>query len=287
MGKQSDAAKLLAIGLLNYADDDGYFHADPKLVRNAIRPFDDDSGIVTVAIRDLSEIGFLEVRQHPTHGPIGFIPGFSEHQVINKRKPSKIKVLFDSGSNTGTIRDEGGPEWIRDQGSRNGSRNEGNENGKARKRPVPAASSINPDDDEQEEDEPSPEGLAFADWFRSTLDPGAKPASKWREQWAKAFDDMIRLDNRTPEEIRRVSQWARSDSFWSGNFLSPLKLRKTNRDKVQYFDVFAAAMRKAKPTPPPVVHYREKPTIIDANDPELIRRMEEAERNGEIEEIPF
>lgn len=120
MGRQSDATKLLAIGLLNYADDDGYFHADPKLVRNAIRPFDDDSGIVTVAIRDLSKIGFLELRTHPTHGEIGFIPGFSEHQVINKPKPSKIKGLWDSGINTVSIPDAERLEGNRDQGMEQG-----------------------------------------------------------------------------------------------------------------------------------------------------------------------
>ena len=31
ISRQSDAAKLLAIGLLNYADDEGYFYADARM----------------------------------------------------------------------------------------------------------------------------------------------------------------------------------------------------------------------------------------------------------------
>lgn len=100
MQRQSDATKLLAIGLLNMADDEGYFFADPKAVRNAIRPNDDDSRITTVSLQDLSKIGFIEMKEHPTHGMIGLIKSFTTHQVINKPKPSKIKHLFDSSIDT-------------------------------------------------------------------------------------------------------------------------------------------------------------------------------------------
>lgn len=106
MGKQSDAAKLLAIGLLNVADDEGYFYADAKLIRNSIRAFDDDSGITTVAIRELSETGYLSIKNHPTHGAIGFIESFANHQVINKPKRSIIKDLYESGSDTVSIPDK-------------------------------------------------------------------------------------------------------------------------------------------------------------------------------------
>ncbi len=105
MGRQSDATKLLAIGLLNLADDEGYFYADPKAVRNAIRPNDDDSRIATVSLRDLSEIGYISIREHTTHGPIGKIDSFASHQVINKPKASKIKALYESGINTVSIPD--------------------------------------------------------------------------------------------------------------------------------------------------------------------------------------
>jgi hypothetical protein len=110
MSKQSESARLLALGLLNLADDEGYFYADPKLVRNAIRPMDDDSRITTVALRELSEIGYICVKTHPTHGEVGYIVNFLAHQVINKPKSSIIKALYNYGSDTVAIPDDYGLE---------------------------------------------------------------------------------------------------------------------------------------------------------------------------------
>ena len=118
MGKQSDATKLLAIGLLNIADDEGYFYADPKLIRNAVRPFDDESGITTVSIRDLSKIGYISILKHPTHGDIGKVVSFIDHQVINKPKPSKIKHLYNSGIDTVSIPDDSLPDGTGREGNR-------------------------------------------------------------------------------------------------------------------------------------------------------------------------
>lgn len=43
--------------------------------------------------------------------------------------------------------------------------------------------------------------------------------------WAKHVDDLIRLDERTPDEIRKVIEWCQKDSFWRNNILSTSKLR--------------------------------------------------------------
>jgi hypothetical protein len=110
MGKQSDCTQLLAIGLLNLADDEGYFFADPKLVRNALRPFDDDSRITTVSLRELSLIGYISIVKHKTHGDIGKVEKFLNHQVINKPKSSIIKTLYNSGTNTVLIPSSDGLE---------------------------------------------------------------------------------------------------------------------------------------------------------------------------------
>ncbi len=52
----------------------------------------------------------------------------------------------------------------------------------------------------------------------------------------------MRIDGKTKAEIARVCRWAREDSFWGGNFLSPVKLRKKNKDSIPYFDVFSHRM---------------------------------------------
>ena len=96
MTRQSDAAKLLAIGLLNYADDEGFFYADPRMVRAALRPLDEDSTSVRAALADLSKIGYLEVREHVSHGPIGRVVSFLEHQRIDRAQPSKVREFYDA-----------------------------------------------------------------------------------------------------------------------------------------------------------------------------------------------
>jgi hypothetical protein len=99
-------------------------------------------------------------------------------------------------------------------------------------------------------------GLSFANWFRSTLPAKVSLVAGWRQKWARAYDDLLRLDKRDQAEIERVCQWARSDEFWAPQFQSPLKLRKRNRDGVTYYDLFVAKMNGA---PPPRRRRKEPP----------------------------
>ena len=95
MARQSDETKLLAIGLLNYADDEGYFFAEPAMVRASLRPLDEDSTIVRRSFERLSEIGYLETIQHHTHGLLGRVVSFSNHQRVDRANKSKIKALWE------------------------------------------------------------------------------------------------------------------------------------------------------------------------------------------------
>jgi hypothetical protein len=99
----------------------------------------------------------------------------------------------------------------------------------------------------------SPEGIQFADWFKSTLPESVNLKANWRESFAKIHDDLVRIDRRSPGEICDVCQWARTDSFWKSNFMSPAKLRDRNPSGIQYFDVFAEKMKQPSgqaPQPP-------------------------------------
>ena len=46
------------------------------------------------------------------------------------------------------------------------------------------------------------------------------------QKWAKDIGLMLRIDDRPPEEVRAVIDFAQTDSFWIPNILSALKLRK-------------------------------------------------------------
>lgn len=98
----------------------------------------------------------------------------------------------------------------------------------------------------KEENKPSERGFKFADWFKTLIPETLKLSVNWREQWAKCFDDMIRLDSRTAESITKVCKWARPHEFWKKNFLSPCKLRERNQSGIMYFDVFAEDMNNPK-----------------------------------------
>lgn len=104
-------ARLLAIALLNYADDEGFFNANPRLVEAFAFPL--DQGVkIPVLLRELSGIGYVCFREASglndqngsgTTKTLGFIPGFVGHQYVSKPKASALRPFWEaSGLNDGT-----------------------------------------------------------------------------------------------------------------------------------------------------------------------------------------
>lgn len=44
--------------------------------------------------------------------------------------------------------------------------------------------------------------------------------------WAKEFDLILRIDKRSPEQLKKIIEWLPTSDFWKKNILSPSKLRK-------------------------------------------------------------
>ena len=71
-----------------------------------------------------------------------------------------------------------------------------------------------------------------------------------KKQIALMFSQMMRIDKRSVEDIERVLDWiprspvSGSGFSWKNQFQSPLKLRKKDREGVQYFDKFVSAMNE-------------------------------------------
>ncbi|MEX9850551.1 DnaT-like ssDNA-binding domain-containing protein [Providencia huaxiensis] len=107
MADISEAACLLAIGLLNYADDEGYFNANPKLIKAAVFPIRETSGSIPVLLQELSNCGYISLFSAQDGKRYGLINNFTKHQVVNKKTPSKIKELNllpeNYGSDTGGL----------------------------------------------------------------------------------------------------------------------------------------------------------------------------------------
>ena len=110
------------------------------------------------------------------------------------------------------------------------------------------------------------EGIQFASWFKGSLPETMNLKANWQEIFAKAHDDLVRLDKRTSEEIKAVCAWARADSWWTNQFHSPAKLRTRNPDGITYWDVFTQKMKAPAPrsaqtqtqTAPPPANARTK-----------------------------
>lgn len=87
------STQLLAIGLLNHADDYGYFKAHQALVKAAVFPFNEGSLNIHGMLTELSNIAYIELFEGTDGKPYGIICGFSKHQKVNRRSPSKIEPL--------------------------------------------------------------------------------------------------------------------------------------------------------------------------------------------------
>jgi hypothetical protein len=100
-----------------------------------------------------------------------------------------------------------------------------------------------PPDAEELGKKASDEGHKFVDWFLALLAeteaPKIEVTEATRNRWADCYDKMIRIDQRTKEQVVLVCKFGRHDPFWRQNFFSPSKLRD-KKDDVMLFDKFLA-----------------------------------------------
>lgn len=109
------AAQLLAVRILCHCDDEGYFKADPRLVKaNCFPLIDVDSVTVHGYLNELSKIGYLRLTEGSDGKKYGQVTKFTKHQKVNRPSPSAIKELVtfteDSVSPHGTLTEDSPPE---------------------------------------------------------------------------------------------------------------------------------------------------------------------------------
>lgn len=71
------------------------------------------------------------------------------------------------------------------------------------------------------------------------------------QSWSKEFDLMMRIDKRTPEQIREVIEFSQNDSFWKSNILSAKKVRAK-------FDTLWLQKDRAKGKPSPGANFEQR-----------------------------
>lgn len=89
---------LLAGALTNYADDYGYFNANPGLVKAGTHPLRKDSLTTEQQLAQLEAMGYIEIRSCADGKVIGKIVNFSIHQKVSHPSDSKLEIRFNEGS---------------------------------------------------------------------------------------------------------------------------------------------------------------------------------------------
>jgi hypothetical protein len=108
----------------------------------------------------------------------------------------------------------------------------------------------------QEEQKPPTDCQKFAIWFYGLLDDSKKPTGNWKDSFAKAYDELTRIDGHSKDEIKAVCEFGTSDDFWKSNFALPSYLRKKSKTTgLKHFEQIRDAMNKAqKPIGKPPVN---------------------------------
>lgn len=83
-------AHLLASGLLCYADDEGYFDANPKLVAAAVFPLRDLEKPIETLMEMLVGIEYIKITSVKGKS-VGHVVTFTTHQRVNRPTPSRLK----------------------------------------------------------------------------------------------------------------------------------------------------------------------------------------------------
>ena len=98
--------RILALGLLNLADDEGYFDADPDYIRGAVL-FREDSSNVRRMLDELSRSEWITLCGRPER-PIGRVVNFRKHQRVDRPQPSRLKqyALDEASTNDRRVLDD-------------------------------------------------------------------------------------------------------------------------------------------------------------------------------------
>jgi hypothetical protein len=127
---------LCAAALLNYADDEGYFNANPALVKAAIFPLRELSVSTQQILTDLASIGYIRLGVAVDGRRYGHVCKFTQHQRINRPTDSQIKNLDitwnDSLSTHGALSED---SLLEGKGKEGKGKEQGKERGTGAKAP--------------------------------------------------------------------------------------------------------------------------------------------------------
>jgi len=119
-----ESVHMLAAAILNYADDEGYFNANPTLIKADCFPLRELSVSIHEGLINLAEIHYLELGTDERGRRYGRVANFNEHQRVNRPTPSKfsgLQITWESSRKAHCELSEDSPqEGNREQGTGKG-----------------------------------------------------------------------------------------------------------------------------------------------------------------------
>jgi len=70
------------------------------------------------------------------------------------------------------------------------------------------------------------QAFILANLLAELIEKNGSKLPKVTDKWVTTMERMLRIDDRSFEEIEGAIKWSQKDEFWQGNILSPDKLRK-------------------------------------------------------------
>ena len=229
----SPTARLLFIGLWNFADDYGNLERSSKQIK--IRIFPADAIDIEPHVQELIQVGL--VREYEVDGcNYLHIKGFRKHQKIEKPSNPRHPLPEPSVSPRGVLGEPSGKMALdqgRDQG-REGIKDQGMDQGENPSWSSPGDNDRRRKGKKRQIDIFNPEALRLSELFAERIlsnNPDfreLKPEKREKtlHAWSTEISRMIRIDGRDPPEIEQVIRWCQADTFWKSNILSAKKLRE-------------------------------------------------------------
>lgn len=116
LGSCDPITRLLFMGLISQADDEGRLKGHPSLLRSIIFPYDESitAEIIEIWLTKLADSEHQLIRRYEVDNQkYIFITNFKKHQTINKPQKSKLPEYY--GSNTVIVTEESGSDTAQDK----------------------------------------------------------------------------------------------------------------------------------------------------------------------------
>ena len=107
VGEMSFGARLLFIGSLNYADDEGYIRWNPEYINSSIFIYDKLSkNKIKTFMKELENLKIIEVFETKNHFFVAKIKNFKKHQKISHPQPTKFDIDFETKNENEVLKNQ-------------------------------------------------------------------------------------------------------------------------------------------------------------------------------------